>query len=340
MIMGHGDDSYQYSIIKANFSSNVYQQLDLSGLKQYLTEHLSVIHHYPEPDGGSLGKLLAEQKKIDAEQIIITNGATEAIYLIAQAFAGKQTAILAPVFSEYADACYIHRHQVTHFFALADFNGQSDLCWICNPNNPTGEIYSKETLLALIEAYPNTCFVIDQSYIDFAPQALLTLAELTKCTNVILLHSMTKSLAIAGLRLGYLIANSELIKRINHFRMPWSVNSLAIVAGHYLLTHKENLPIDLVKLSAETKFLQEQLAMLEGVRVLPSQMHYFLVQLVNGYSATQLKNYLATKHHLLIRDAGNFVGLDKYYFRVASQTPLQNSWLVTAIKVALAEGLR
>lgn len=340
MITGHGDDGYQYSSIKANFSSNVYQQLDLLELKHYLADHLSVIHHYPEPDAHSLVALLAEQKNLALDQLSITNGATEAIYLIAQAFAGKKTAILAPVFCEYADACYVHKHQVEHFFALEDFKGQADLCWICNPNNPTGELYAKDDLLALIKTYPQTCFVIDQSYIDFAPQALLTLAELTSYPHVILLHSMTKSFAIAGLRLGYLIAHRDLIKRINHFRMPWSVNSLAIVAGHYLVTHKHSLQIDLVKLTAETKELQQQLKAFDALKVLPSQMHYFLVQLVNGYTATELKNYLATEHHLLIRDASNFVGLDKHYFRVASQTPLQNSWLVEAINTALAEGIR
>lgn len=340
MIKGHGDDAYKYPHIKVNFSSNVYQHLDLSSLRKYLTEQLKVIHHYPEPDAFSLVKLIAKQQHLSTVQVAVTNGATEAIYLIAQAFAGSKTVILAPVFSEYADACQIHHHMIKHFFRLEEFTGDANLCWICNPNNPTGEIYSKKLLLECIKSFPKTCFVIDQSYIAFAPQVTIHLADLEGANNVILLHSLTKSYAIAGLRLGYMLAEGDLLKRINYFRMPWSVNSLAIIAGHYLLTHQALLQIDLDHLLEATRNLQHELSLLKGVKVMPSQTHYFLAQLTNGYSAQALKNYLANEKQLLIRDASNFVGLDKSYFRVASQTPEENRWLLEAIKTGLNKGLR
>ena len=336
MINGHGDDSYQYPKISANFSSNVYHQLDLSGLTHYLTQHLKDISCYPEPDAAILVELLAQHYAIDKSCISVTNGATEAIYLIAQAFRGSKTTIVSPVFSEYADACQIHQHHIQHIFKLQDIPEQTELCWLCSPNNPTGEVYAEQQLLRLLDSYPNTVFVIDQSYAAFALKAALSVDKVLQYKNLIILHSMTKQFAIPGLRLGYFIACQSLALRINYFRMPWSVNSLAIAAGKYLLNPLNAVAIDLGLLLKNTQQLQMALAGFKALDVLPSCTHYFLVKLLNNKTAAELKRYLAYEHHLLIRDAANFVGLDERYFRIATQTPSQNKCLVFAIGEWLA----
>lgn len=332
MINGHGDDRHQYPEIRADFSSNVYHQLNLSGLTQCLTEHLNDIHHYPEPDAGVIKGLLAKCEGINESCISVTNGATEAIYLIAQAFRGSKTTIVSPVFSEYGDACQIHQHQIQHVFGLQDIPAQSELCWLCSPNNPTGEVYTEQQLVALFDSHPQTIFVLDQSYAAFAESGAVAIDKLLHYKNLIILHSMTKQFAIPGLRLGYLIADTSLVKRIDYFRMPWSVNSLAIAAGCYLLAQQKRLEIDLVSLLQETQQLQKRLAAFSSLEVLPTKTHYFLVKLLNGQTAAQLKHYLAYQHQLLIRDAANFVGLDQRYFRVATQIPEQNKVLVAAIE--------
>lgn len=336
MINGHGDDSYQYPSIEANFSSNVYHQLDLSGLIQYLTENLQSISCYPEPEAGVLVNLLAKHHAIDKSCISVTNGATEAIYLIAQAFRGSQTTIVSPVFSEYADACQIHQHRIQAVFGLQDIPEQTQLCWLCSPNNPTGEVYSLQQLEALLNAYPQTVFVIDQSYAAFAFNATLAVDKVLDYKNLIILHSMTKQFAIPGLRLGYWVACPALVERINYFRMPWSVNRLAILAGQYLLNPSHNVTMDLPLLLKHTQQLREALSEFKALEVLPSGTHYFLVKLLNNKTAAELKQYLAYEHRLLIRDAANFVGLDEGYFRIATQTTEQNNKLVAAIKEWLA----
>lgn len=338
MINGHGDDVHQYSKITANFSSNVCQQLNLSGLAEHLCLNIRAIDSYPEPDAHSLVELISEKANVAANNISVTNGATEAIYLIAQAFRGSKTFILSPVFSEYADACLIHEHQITHIFSLDEIAEEVDLVWLCNPNNPTGEVYPPEALLKIIKQNPETCFVIDQSYAAFTAQDLFSIEEAIEFPNVILLHSLTKYFAIPGLRLGYLSAEANLVKRINHFRMPWSVNSLAIIAGKYLLARQGDLQIDLQKLLNQTKVLQQNLSCFRQLKVSHTNTHYFLVQLNqsnNGRTAAELKEYLATEHGMLIRDASNFVGLDKSYFRLASQGEEQDLALVAAIKTWL-----
>ena len=113
MIQGHGDDRYRFQRdIRADFSSNVYSHVDLEPLKAHLRARLDVIGRYPEPEPYTLEKALAAQLDIDPTAVCVTAGATEAIYLIAHAFHGSHSTILAPTFSEYADACSLFAHSV------------------------------------------------------------------------------------------------------------------------------------------------------------------------------------------------------------------------------------
>ncbi len=239
MIEGHGDDAYKYKAIKINFSSNVYNHVDHSGLHQHLFQQMESIRTYPEPEPYSLEKVLAERFHLSSEEVCVTNGATEAIYLIAQTFRNQISAILMPTFSEYADACRLHGHKVVPIYNLNRLPDRGRLIWLCNPNNPTGEVREKEVLTACIKQNPQRIFIMDQSYEFFTQKALLTAREAAEFPNVILLHSMTKRFAVPGLRLGYITACKELLHEIRTQRMPWSVNQLAIEAGHYLLSSSQ-----------------------------------------------------------------------------------------------------
>jgi threonine-phosphate decarboxylase len=346
MIQGHGDDAYRFGRpIRANFSSNVYGHVDLAPLKAHLRTRLDAISHYPEPEPYTLEKALADRLGIDSAAVCVTSGATEAIYLTAHAFAGSQTAILQPTFSEYADACALYNHQL---FPCARKNlfspgtspelkepsappGPRATCWICNPNNPTGEVIPKDELVKTIEAHPETVFVIDQSYGFFTQEPLLSTAEAVALPNVVQFHSMTKRYAMPGLRLGYITANPQLLELLRAVRMPWSVNALAIEAGLFLCSHPDISPIDRPALLRETERLRGALDAIPGILVLPTQTHFFLCRLERGRAA-DLKQWLVEKHGLLIRDAANFEGLDGRYFRIATQTPEENDMLVEAVR--------
>ena len=117
MLHGHGDDLHTCGqTIRANFSSNIFATTDLSALQQHLSAHLSVIGHYPEPEPYALESLWADSLGLLPAEICVTNGATEAIYLTAQAFRGATSYIRQPTFSEYADACRMHGHSVRSLF--------------------------------------------------------------------------------------------------------------------------------------------------------------------------------------------------------------------------------
>ena len=351
MIQGHGDDRYRFQReIRTDFSSNVYSHVDLEPLKAHLRARLDVVGRYPEPEPYTLEKALAAQFGIDPTAVCVTAGATEAIYLIAHAFAGSRSTILQPTFSEYADACRLYHHSLDasersdgwfldreHFSASGTKTrgAEQAMIWLCNPNNPTGGVIPKELLEKAIGDHPETVFVIDQSYGFFTQAPLLTAAEAAGYPNVIQLHSMTKRYAMPGIRLGYVTAHPALIEKIRAVRMPWSVNALAIEAGLYLCAHPDTAFIDLPALLTETQRLRVHLNAIPGLTAEATQTHFFLCRLARARAA-DLKQRLAKDYGILIRDASNFEGLDEHCFRIATQTPDENDLLADAILTCLS----
>lgn len=318
MIKGHGDDIYSYSGICMNFSSNIYAHAFLQQLEEHLCSHMDVIRSYPEPSPRSLEVLIAEKHGVSPDEVLVTSGATDAIYLIAQAFRERLTfRVFSPTFSEYEDASRLFGYEEADNAAL---------CWLCNPNNPTGEAFSVSCIKDL--AIQHELLVIDQSYEDYTLAPMLSPQEAVHMGNVLQLHSMTKQYAIPGLRIGYVVASAKLIATLrNHYR-PWAVNALAIEAGKFLLQHNElKVQPDL----KETQRLRQALSCLAGIDCVDTQTNFFLCT-IHPHTAAELKDYLAQHHGILIRDASNFRGLTPHHFRIATQSPQENDALVDAIK--------
>lgn len=331
MIKGHGDDLYRHGPIRANFSSNVYNATERQGLLDYLHQRLDSIGSYPEPEPYFLEKGLADYHGIAADSISVTAGATEAIYLIAQAFRGSSSAVVAPTFSEYADACRLHGHRVDFISKPEEASSRYDMVWLCNPNNPTGRVWKASELYRIVREYPSTIFIVDQSYEYFSTAEVLDTKEAVSLPNLLLLHSLTKRFAIPGLRLGYLAAHASLTERIRACRMPWSVNALAIAAGEYLVQQGFPASVPLAELHAETERLRMAIGSIAGYEVEPTDTHFMLVR-CRHHSAAELKAVLADQYGLLIRDASNFEGLDAHCIRIATQTREQNDWLIDALR--------
>jgi threonine-phosphate decarboxylase len=336
MINGHGDDIYRYKDIRINFSSNVYNGFDHEDLFCHLADQLDHVSNYPEPTPAQLEKNLALFWGLQADELMVTNGATEAIYLIAQTFRRKHSAVLMPTFSEYVDACRLHEHQLTNIYQLEQIHVGFQIVWLCNPNNPTGAVTNKETLVQCICEHPNTLFVVDASYAEYTDQPLISSAEGCLMPNVLMLHSMTKDYGLPGLRLGYVTGSASLLEDVRRQRMPWSVNQVAIDAANYILSHQDEYTINLAELMAERERVAQQLSQLGGVQVWPSDSHILLCRLTIG-KASALKDFLAQEYGILIRDASNFAGLDSSYFRIAVQTPAENNELIQRIAEWIAQ---
>ena len=333
MTYGHGDDTYRYGDkVKMNFSSNIYQRADLTELKRYLATRLDAIGNYPEPEPRELEALIAEKLEISADMVMVTNGANEAIYLIAQLYRGWASVIPQPTYTEYADACRMFGHLISYertdeLHVLP----QDRLYWICNPDNPTGNVLLKSLIIYLIRKHPRFLHVIDQSYADYTLQPMLTPKELLDCYNVMILQSLSKKYCIPGLRLGYVTASPIIIERLRDIRQPWTVNALAIEAGKWLIENDPKMLPDLEEYLEEAQHLRQELSEIEGLMVMDTQTHYMLVN-IDWATSLELKNWLIEHHGILIRDASNFYSLDDHCFRVAAQTPEENDALISAIK--------
>lgn len=339
MIEGHGDDGWRYRTpLKADFSSNVfYGGLD-TGLREHLSGVIDGVTHYPEAGAASLQTAAAAAYGVQPGSVLVTNGATEAIYLVAQAFRELPATVVAPTFAEYADACMIQgmlvRHRAWEDLMQSPVTG---LIFICNPNNPTGRALPAAELLSLADGCPAAIFVIDESYIDFtrATESVSTAHR----PNLLVLKSLTKSCRIPGLRVGFLLGDPALIARVAHYKMPWSVNRLALEAGEYIFQHANDFSVPVVSLLAATTEWRRQLAAATGWRVGETDTHYFLMETPAAFTAAQLKTNLITRYGLLIRDAANFKGLGPHHFRVACQSPEQNRLLTEALRECSRTGI-
>lgn len=324
MIEGHGDDLYRYENIKMNFSSNIYNGTDLSALNNYLSCRLDVVRSYPEPSASSLEQMIARECGISPDEVLVTSGAVDAIYLIAQAYRHEGTCrIMQPTFREYEDACHVFGYQEREDGAL---------CWLCNPNNPTGDVKAVEDVLALAGCH--RLLIVDQSYEDYTMAPLLQPADVAGRDDIILLHSMTKRYAVPGLRLGYVTASSAIISRLREQYRPWAINALSLEAGKWLVQRGETAIPDLPSYLAETQRLRNMLNEIEGIKAQQTQTNFFLCTIQQA-TAAELKEYLAREHGILIRDASNFTGLTPHHFRIATQSLAENDALVTAIRLYL-----
>lgn len=332
MLHGHGDDGYRFDIkIKADFSTNVWHGGEPSNLKKYLFERWSIINRYPEVLAETLGKKISNHYQLDTENILVTNGSTESIYLIAQAFKNSSSTIVIPSFSEYEDACKLFHHDC-NFIHWHNLNSHlkisTDLFFLCNPNNPTGAVFFD--LETLIHNNPQTIFIIDEAFIDFTTSISSAIGLIQRFENLIVMHSLTKTFAIPGLRLGYITAQANLISKLKAFKLPWSVNALAIEAGNFIFDNFSRIQIPLTKLLKDKDDFVKNLDN-APISICESHTHFFLAKLNKG-RASELKNFLLENFGLLIRDAANFRGLTEKHFRLATLLPENNQLMIKALE--------
>ncbi|WP_158800089.1 histidinol-phosphate transaminase [Pedobacter sp. L105] len=331
MFQGHGDDGYLFNQpLKADFSTNVWEGGSPAGLKDYVFSQWDKVHRYPEVLAESLTKKIAANYDFDEDNVLVTNGSTESIYLIAQAFKTSRSAIVIPAFAEYEDACRMHDHELSflHWDEFKEGNLPKDgLLFICNPNNPTGAVITDLELY--VKKYKELLFIVDEAFIEFTLSITSIIGLTQKYDNVVVMRSMTKAYAVPGLRLGYIIAHPALIQRFKALKLPWSVNVLALEAGHFIFEHSKNIQLPIRQMLQDKEGFMAALA---GMPILihPGHTHFFLAELTAG-TAAELKLFLLEKFSLLIRDASNFRGLSPQFVRIATLSAVKNNLLINAL---------
>ena len=317
------------------------------GLREALVERLPEISFLPESGSETLVHLFAGKYGCSPQQVLAGNGTTEFIYAVPESVQSRRALIVAPTYGDYQTASEWAGLTVDFFTLRADEDFVLDLnrlsarltggelVFLCNPNNPTGMVVPNRALMDFILAHPASEFLIDESYLPFVDEP--SLAGFPLPANLFLLCSSSKIYGIPGLRLGFLVASEEKMARFAARRKPWGVNRMAQVAGEYLLTHGDGYVQEVRDFIDRTRpGFVARLAALPGVRVMPGAANFILCRLDGPMTAAQLREGML-RQRIMIRDCGNFTGLDGHYFRVSLQEGGRNELCLVALAGILGE---
>lgn len=338
--MIHGGDIYRHPDM-IDFSSNCNPFGPPQSVQDAICRAAGQIGHYPDVQCSLLRDALSAKLHVPGAWIFFGNGAAEVIFAAVTALKPKKALLPAPTFAEYAQAletvgCEIQYEQTAEAdgFALPmDFAEQItediDMVFLCNPNNPTGNLLSREETERVIRrAGALDCTVVlDECFLAFVenPDEFSMLGELAAYPHVILLKAFTKLYAMAGVRLGYGISSDPaIIEKLERSVQPWNVSSLAQAAGLAALAEDAYVRESLTTLRAERAYLLQALEKL-GCRTYASQANYIFFR-----GETTLGEKLRAAG-FLVRDCSNYAGLGKGYYRVAVRLHEDNVKLVQAL---------
>ncbi len=344
LVFEHGGNIYgvkRQEVI--DFSANINPLGLPQSVKKALLSNFDRILHYPDPKARNITQKIAGYWGINERNVLLGNGSVELIYLITSTYKPKTSLIPVPTFSEYERAARCVKSKL-HFLKLKEEEGfglnlprlaKTDITFLCNPNNPTGNLILKNR--HAIENMAHKLIVIDEAFMDFLPnqKKYSFLWSAIKSRKIIVLRTLTKFFALPGLRMGYLIAHKDLINRLKQNIPPWNTNSLAQIAAELILNDKKYIKKTYTLIEKERKFLSGQLAMIEGLRPYPTVTNFILIKIEKpGLTSKHLRKSLLKKG-ILIRDCSNFRNLNNKYIRVAVRSHGENLKLLTNLKIIL-----
>ncbi len=344
------DATRRYELKKSSlidFSASINPLGLTDKLKKAIFSTLDALPHYPDPECAELKEEFSRHLKIPADNLLFGNGSAELIFLIARALKIKKALISTPTFSEYENAVKINSGECL-FLKTSENNGfrpnidnlvkglkKSDALFICNPNNPTGYLLDKGGLDYLAkECVKNNAFlIIDEVFIDFVKETdnFSMFKDILSNKKLLILRSLTKFFALAGLRLGYLAAESKLIEKISLFQPPWSVNSLAQTAGVVAINNTAFIKKSQHYVSEQGKIFFQKLKKIKYLKPYAPITNFIFCKIESAnINSRKLRDYCG-QAGMLIRDCSNFRGLNNKFIRLAVRKEEENQKLIRVL---------
>ena len=304
------------------------------------------------PSGMRVNSLLAARNfGVHQENILVGNGAAELIKSLMGRFEGA-TGIIRPTFEEYPNryggeqVVFTPDNDDFSYTAddIMDFFGDKEIrnLIVVNPDNPTGNYIPKADLLRLTDwaGARNIRLVVDESFADFSVElnnSLLDQALLEGHPWLYVMKSISKSYGVPGLRLGVLASgDQETIAGMKKDVAIWNINSFGEFYLQIEQKYEKDYAAALERIRAERQRFEEALAGIAGLRVIPSQANYVMVELQTGMSARELTRRLLTNHSILVKDLSSKVRRqDKQYLRLAVRDTRDNDQLIAALEQEL-----
>lgn len=304
------------------------------------------------PSGMGVNSLLAAKNfGIHKENVVVGNGAAELIKSLMEGFTGK-TGVVRPTFEEYPNR-YAKEDEVVFSPSnddfsytakdLMDFFGANKVenLILINPDNPSGNYLKKDELLTLIKwtGEQGIKFVIDESFVDFADEEDSTVINqqlLVANKHLYVMKSISKSYGVPGIRLGILCSGDE--ERIAEMKKDvsiWNINSFGEFYLQIAEKYKKTYAAAMKKFRKERARFKAALDEINGIRVIPSQANYFMIEITNGQTSKDLMIKLFKNHYLLIKDLSSKVSGDKQYIRIAIRDTKDNNKMIEALKAEI-----
>lgn len=337
-----------------DYSANVNPLPLPEGMGRFIGKNLDLLRRYPDRDYVELREAISRYEAVPPEHILVGNGATELLYLAARALKPSRVLIPAPSFGDYERA-FAGLDTAVEFFPLLeknDFRLDVDallaeltkgyrMTVLGNPNNPTGKLIGPENLRKILATAreEGSWVLIDETFVDFAPDPKKATAVnfLPDHDRLLIVKAFTKSFGVPGLRLGYCLANPDLIAQLQPYKEPWTVNAFASILGPWLLKQKGYLAMTREWIQEERPFFLKGLQAVEGLHVFDTEANFVLVKLTNPYwKVPGLKRSLEGIG-IMIRDASTFRFLDHNYFRLAIKDRDNNLKLIGELKDLLEQ---
>ncbi|MFT4415021.1 threonine-phosphate decarboxylase CobD [Fredinandcohnia humi] len=329
-----------------DFSANLNPFGPPSWLKNTIQRHYETITRYPDPSYSKSSEAVAIHEGVEQNNILLTNGGAEAIFLAAKFFEKGKAIIVQPTFLEYERACR-HYHIDVEDVLYESGNGfkllmpslieklkEKDVVFLCRPNNPTGTVFPKEDLQLLVEEgkKAGTYIVVDEAFLDFLPSSTPSLSNwIASYPNIILLRSLTKMYTIPGLRIGFLMAHPSIINVLKNEQIPWSINSLVDAVVPNLLEDRSFVEHTRAWLHEQSEYVRRTLLSLDYY-MSPSQVNFYLLQDKKQPKRTEDLFLFLMEHGIVTRHTHNFKGLNGEFLRIAIRSKDENRQLLSVLQ--------
>lgn len=339
----HGGDVYRNKV-SLDFSVNINPLGVPKNVEEALREAVNRCYEYPDIQALEVKEAVAKKLSVSKEYLLFGNGASEIFMGIMHALKPKKVLLPVPSFYGYEYVAEAAGSKITYFpmkkenaFLPGDglfgqLTEETDLLFLANPNNPTGKLLDGKYLKKLLDKCKekDIYVVLDECFISFCEGEASCVSEIEKYPNLLIVQAFTKSHAIPGVRLGYLInSNPTLVQRIAKQLPEWNLSIFAQEAG--IACTKEDAYIErtVEYVQKEREFLLDRLKTL-GIQVFSGTGNFILI-----YTEEPLSELLLERG-ILIRDCQNFKGLSKGYYRIAVKNREENKILLREIGECLA----
>ena len=314
-------------------------------VQEALREALAGLHRYPDGSGTYLRGALAKKHGVSPEAIVLGNGSNELIELLARTFVrpGEEVVIPHPSFVVYPSIVQavggtrvvvtLKDHRIDLPKMRRAITALTKMVFVANPNNPTGTIVMADEVAAFLDKVPDHVIVVfDEAYYDFAvgPDFPDTLAHLREGKRVVILRTFSKMASLAGLRVGYAIADPGCVALVNRIRQPFNVNTLGQVAALAALRDDAHVRRSVEAVREGVRSLSAALDSL-GLRYVPTRANFILVEFDD---ATRTYEQLL-KLGVIVRPMASF-GLERA-LRITVGTPEENARLIGALRAVLGQ---